>query len=100
LGLAISSVIPHADAAGPITNAAYLPLALVSGVFDPTMSLPGWIETVVALFPLKPLCDILTAGYDPRSPGVDTQDLVVLVVWCFLSVALAVRLFRWHGSRR
>jgi ABC-2 type transport system permease protein len=100
LGVAISSAIPHAEAAGPITNATYLPLAIISGVFDPTMSLPHWLETLVSLLPLEPLCATLTAGFDPRSSGVPGRDLLVLLVWCVGAVAAAVRTFSWNGSRR
>ncbi len=38
LGLAISSVITSAESAGPIAYASFLPIAIISGVFDPTFS--------------------------------------------------------------
>jgi len=46
LGLAISSVITSAESAGPVAYASFLPIAIVSGVFDPTFSgLPGLAVT-------------------------------------------------------
>lgn len=95
LALAISIVIPSAEAAGPITNASYLPLALVSGVFDPTLDLPSWLTRAVEAFPIKALVDTLQAAYDPTTPTA-TGDLLVLAVWSAIGVLVARRYFRWE----
>jgi ABC-2 type transport system permease protein len=96
LGLAISTVIPTADAAGPITTATYLPLALVSGVFDATLQLPDWLKQVVTLLPIKALSDALQAAYNTTVQRFSVTDLVVLLVWSVAGVVLARRFFRWE----
>ena len=99
LGLALSSAISHADAAGPITHATYLPLALVSGVFDPSINIPGWLETLVSLFPVQALVELLVAAYDPTADGVPLGDSLVLAIWGIGAIAIAMRTFSWVPSR-
>lgn len=96
LGLAISTIIPSADAAGPITNASYLPLALISGVFDPSIDLPSWLTRAVDAFPIKALVDTLQAAYDPNIEVALTADLLVLAIWSAIGILLAHRYFRWN----
>lgn len=96
LALAISSVIASADAAGPVTNATYLPLAIVSGVFDPTLTLPSWIERVVSLFPVRAMSASLQSTYDPIAQPVPYAEILVLVAWASFGMLLALRYFRWE----
>ena len=96
LGLAVSTIIRSADAAGPITNATYLPVALISGVFDPTLQLPTWLTTAVGMLPVKALADVLQAAYEPTASTAWIADLAVLAVWGVLGIILARRFFRWQ----
>jgi ABC-2 type transport system permease protein len=96
LGIAISATIPTADAAGPITNGTYLPLAMVSGMFSVSLHLPRMLDTVISLFPLKALADGLRSAYDPAAHGLPLQSLVVLAAWMLAGIALARRFFRWE----
>jgi ABC-2 type transport system permease protein len=96
LGLAISSAIRSADAAGAITNGTYLPLAMVSGMFTSTLHLPPFLDTIVTLFPLKALADGLRATYDPATHHVPTTSAIVLLAWTLAGIALAHRYFRWE----
>jgi ABC-2 type transport system permease protein len=99
LGIAISAIIPRADAAGAITNGTYLPLALVSGTFSSGLTLPTWLDHVVSAFPIKALTDCLRAGYDPASHGPSAGSLIVLTAWTVLGIVLARRYFKWEPSR-
>jgi ABC-2 type transport system permease protein len=96
LGLAISSVITSAESAGPLTYATFLPIAIISGVFDPTFSgLPGWLSRAVALFPVKALAQVLQSAYVIRPwPAL---DLVNLAAWTAVGGGIAIWRFRWHG---
>lgn len=98
LGLALSTVIRSADAAGPISNGTYLPLALLSGVFSAAATPPHWLAQIVAVFPVKALVDGLQAAYDPAIHGVPIGDLVVLAAWAGLGILLARRYFRWQPA--
>ena len=95
LGIAVSALIPTADAAGAITNGTYLPLAMVSGMFSADLHLPHTLDTIIGAFPLKALADGLRSTYDPVSHGLPVVDLAVLVAWTVAGIALAHRHFRW-----
>ncbi len=95
LGVAITAAIPTADAAGPITNGTYLPLAMVSGMFSASVRLPAVLDVVVGLLPLKALADGLRSAYDPAAHGVPVAEVLVLGAWTVVGVACALRFFRW-----
>lgn len=95
LGLAVTAVIPTADAAGAITNGTYLPLAMVSGMFSATLQLPRALDFVIGLFPLKALADGLRSAYDPAAHGLPIGNAVVLAAWAVAGIVLARRYFRW-----
>ena len=96
LGLAISSVITSAESAGPVAYASFLPIAIISGVFDPTFGgLPGWLSHLVAAFPVKPLAQILESAYAARP--FSAWDLVNLGLWTAAGAGYAAWRFRWHN---
>ncbi len=64
MALALTCVIPNADAAPPIVNAAILPLLFLSGIFIPLDDeAPQWITTVAEIFPVKHFADAMRAGF-------------------------------------
>ena len=99
LGLAISTIIPTANASGAITNGTYIPLAMVSGTFSTNLRLPPWLDVAVSAFPIKAMTDGLRATYDPAAHGPSTTSIAVLTVWAALGSVLALRYFRWEPTR-
>ena len=101
LGIAVTAIIPNADAAQPITAALVLPLTFVSSIFIVPEKGPAWANHVAAVFPIKALADALQFAYDPRTPGVGIagHDLVVLGLWALAGIAL-LRSFRWESRRQ
>jgi ABC-2 type transport system permease protein len=95
LGLALSSVARSAESASPIANASYLPVAIMSGIFDPTFSVPRWLSVAVGLLPVRALAQILQQGYTPVEHA-PLSDLLVLAGWAVGGCALAAWRFRWH----
>jgi ABC-2 type transport system permease protein len=97
LGLATSGMVPNAGSASPIVNAAYLPLAIASGVFYPLHGLPSWAADLIGLFPIRALTHALQVGFDPsrRAAAWYPGDLAVLAVWTVIGMLLALRYFRW-----
>jgi ABC-2 type transport system permease protein len=95
LGLALSSVARSAESASPIANASYLPVAIMSGIFDPTFSVPKWLSVAVGFLPVRALAQILEHGYTPVAHA-PLQDLLVLLAWATAGTAFAVWRFRWH----
>jgi ABC-2 type transport system permease protein len=88
LGIAFSHAIPNFDAAGAYTNAVFLPVIFISGVFYSTDDLPPALELIGGALPLTHVIDGL-AG-DGFGAG-----LGVVVAWGVLGAILAVRYFRW-----
>ena len=96
LGLAISSVITNAESAGPIAYASFLPIAIISGVFDPTFSgLPQWLSRLVDAFPVKALAQLMQGGYTVRP--FPAWDLVNLALWTAIGAGLVAWRFRWYA---
>jgi hypothetical protein len=90
------SVITSAESAGPVAYASFLPIAIISGVFDPTFSgLPHWLSRLVAAFPVKSLAEILQNTYAVRP--FPAWDLVDLGLWTAAGTAFALWRFRWHS---
>jgi ABC-2 type transport system permease protein len=100
LGIAVTAVIPSADAAQPITAALVLPLTFISGIFFTSEQEPHWLTHLAAAFPVKAMADALQFAYDPRThgAGVAGHDLVVLAVWAAAGIGL-MRFFRWQPTR-
>jgi ABC-2 type transport system permease protein len=96
LGLALSSVLRSAESATPVANASYLPVAIMSGIFDPTLTLPHWLAVIVDLLPVKALAEILESGYAPVVHAAEPLDLLVLLAWAGIGAGISVWRFRWH----
>jgi ABC-2 type transport system permease protein len=95
LGLALSAVVRSAESASPIANFSYLPLAIMSGIFDPTFALPHWLSMVVGFFPVRALAQILQQAYTPVAHA-PLSDVFALLAWAAAGCALTAWRFRWH----
>jgi hypothetical protein len=67
----------------------------MSGIFDPTFSVPRWLSAAVGLLPVRALAQILQQGYTPVEHA-PASDLLVLAGWAVGGGALAVWRFRWQ----
>ncbi|HEY1702141.1 MAG TPA: ABC transporter permease [Trebonia sp.] len=94
LGLALSCVARSAESASPIANASYLPVAIMSGIFDPTFRVPQWLSTVVGFLPVRALAQILQQGYTPVAHA-PLGDFLVLLGWAAAGITFAAWRFRW-----
>jgi ABC-2 type transport system permease protein len=100
LGLAVSGVIPNADAGPPIVNAVILPLLFLSGVFIPFgVDTPRWVVVVGDIFPVRHLVDAMRESYLGLTESFAWSDLGVMAIWAVVGVAVASRTFRWEPSR-
>ena len=95
LGLAITAVIPNADASLAIVNATILPLLFLSGIFIPFGNgTPGWIEWIARIFPVKHFADGMQAGY--LGTAFSWTDVLVVAAWGLAGMLLAIRFFSWE----
>jgi ABC-2 type transport system permease protein len=95
LGVAFSHLIPNQDAAPAYTNAVFLPVIFISGVFYSSDNLPEALKAVAEALPLKHLIDGLSAGIVGGSGDTATAALVV-GGWAVGALVVAVRYFRWE----
>jgi ABC-2 type transport system permease protein len=97
LGIALTAAIPNEDAAPAITNAALLPLYFISGIFIPETEIPDGVLHFADVFPVRHFFEAFFAAWDPAAggSGFEWGNLVVVVAWGALGLALAIRYFRW-----
>jgi ABC-2 type transport system permease protein len=96
LGLAVTTLIRSAESAVAVTNATYVPLALVSGIFFPGQGGPSWLITATRAMPMRALAEALQACFQ-SGPGLALQPerLIVLLAWTAIGAVFAIRFFRW-----
>ena len=101
LGLAVTSLIPNADAAPAIVNASILPLLFVSDVFIPLDDAPAWLTTVADVFPVRHMAQALHTSFNPIETGAGFEwvHLLVMAVWMVGGLVVTVRFFRWEPRR-
>ena len=95
LGVAFSHVIPNEDSAPAYTNAVFLPLIFISGVFYSADDLPTALKAVAEALPLKHLIDGLSEAIVGGSAD-PVAAAVVVGAWALAGLFLAVRFFRWE----
>jgi ABC-2 type transport system permease protein len=98
LGIAFAQVIPNFDAAPAYTNAVFLPVMFISGVFYSSASMPRVFEIVADVLPLKHIIDGMHAGIvTGDSVGSSLDALAILVAWFVLGAWVVMRRFRWEA---
>ena len=98
IGLAISGVVPNADAGPPIINAVMLPLLFLSGVFIAIgPDAPSWVLWVGRIFPVRHLVEAMQLSY--LGLPFHWSDIAVMAVWTVGAIVVATRTFRWEPGR-
>jgi ABC-2 type transport system permease protein len=106
LGVAFSSVPKNGRGAAAIVSPVVIILQFFSGVFFVFTQLPGWMQQVAAIFPLKWLTQGMRSVFLPDSFA--TQEVaqsweggrtaIILLVWLVVGLFLAVKTFRWENK--
>jgi len=104
LGVAFSSVPKNGRGASAVVSPVVIILQFFSGVFFVFTQLPGWMQQVAAIFPLKWLTQGMRSVFLPDSFA--TQEVakswesgrtaLILVAWLIAGLFLAVKTFRWE----
>ncbi len=98
MGLAITAVIPNADASPAIVNATVLPLLFLSGVFIPTTAdTPKWVDVVGRIFPIRHFVDAMNAGF--LGTPFRWWDVIYVALWGLAGLLLASRYFSWEPRK-
>ena len=106
LGVAFSSVPKNGRGAAAIVSPVVIILQFFSGVFFVFTQLPGWMQQVAAIFPLKWLTQGMRSVFLPDTFA--TQEVaqswesgrtaLILFAWLIAGLFLAVKTFRWENK--
>jgi ABC-2 type transport system permease protein len=95
LGLAITAVVPNADAAPAIVQASILPLLFLSGIFVPFgNTTPAWILWIARIFPVRHFANGMLAGF--VGTPFDWVDVLIVAAWGLFGIVSAIRFFSWE----
>ncbi|WP_368499862.1 ABC transporter permease [Herbiconiux sp. A18JL235] len=103
LGIAISRLPRTGKSATAVIIPPLLVLQFISGVFLGFTMLPGWLQTVASIFPLKWIAQGMRAAFLPDSFAAAEQGgswnllgvAIVLGVWLVAGVVVCRATFRW-----
>ena len=101
LGLAMTAVIPNAEAAPAVVNGTILPLLFISDIYIPDNDAPEWLRTFASFFPVKHFSEALQEPFSPFATGSAFAwgHLAVIAIWGVLGIGLAIRYFSWEPRR-
>ncbi len=101
LGVAAASLIRSDEGASAVVNVIVLPMAFLSGAFGPTRELPGFLDAIGQVLPLKHLLEVFDAVYLDHEHVLSRPGaLAVVVGWGLAGVAIAWRRFGWEPRER
>jgi ABC-2 type transport system permease protein len=98
LGVGISTVVPNADAAGPIVSLVFFILVALSGLYFPVKAGSG-LATFTDYFPIRHL---IVASVDTFNglPGYSPwRDILVVAIWGAVGVFVSLRRWDWSPKR-
>jgi ABC-2 type transport system permease protein len=106
LGVAFSSVPKNGRGASAIVSPVVIILLFFSGVFFVFTQLPGWMQQVAAIFPLKWLTQGMRSVFLPDSFAAQEvaaswegdRTAIILMVWLIVGLFFAVKTFRWENK--
>jgi ABC-2 type transport system permease protein len=100
LGLAVTTIVPNADAAPAVINGIYFPIIFISGVFYP-ISDASVLSKIADYFPIRHMITALVSAFEggPGS-GLRAGDLLVMLVWAAAGLVITMRRFKWEPKHR
>lgn len=97
MGYMLVSLMKTQESAQGIIQIVQFPMMFLSGIFFPVEWMPGFLKPVMQAMPLTYLGDALRqvmVGAAPVYPL--TTDILVLAGWMVVTLAVAVRFWRWE----
>ncbi|HVC67876.1 MAG TPA: ABC transporter permease [Acidimicrobiales bacterium] len=99
LGLAVTVLVPNADAAPAVVNGLYFPVVFISGVFYP-LAQGSVLARIADVFPIFHMIRAVVSAFEggPGS-GLRVGDLAVMLAWAVGALFVTARRFRWEPRR-
>jgi ABC-2 type transport system permease protein len=100
IGVAMSTLIPNQDAAGPVVSIIFFVLLFLSGLWYPIDPHSG-LAKFAAWFPIRHLIEAIYAPFDTRRgvSGWAWHDILVMAIWGVVAGLVAVRCWSWAPHR-
>jgi ABC-2 type transport system permease protein len=103
LGIAFSSVPKSGRGASAVVSPVVIILQFFSGVFFVFTDLPGWMQQVAAIFPLKWMTQGMRSVFLPdlfalrevAGTWETERTFLILMAWLVAGIFLAIRTFKW-----
>ena len=100
LGLAVSGLIPNADAAPAVVNATILPVLFISNVFIQMENAPDWLDALSHVLPVRHFADAMIELYARGADaGAPWLEAAIISLWGVIGVLAALRFFSWEPRR-
>jgi ABC-2 type transport system permease protein len=100
LGVAMSTLVPNQDAAGPIVSIIFFVLLFLSGLWFPLKPGSGLAQFSL-YFPVRHFIDAVFAPFDTQkgaSPWA-WHDLLIVGIWGVVGAIVAARRWKWSPRR-
>lgn len=100
VGVAMSTLIPNQEAAGPVVSIVFFVLLFLSGLWYPIDPHSG-LAHVSSFFPIRHMITATYAPFDPK-PGASAWswgDVGALAVWGAVGLLVATRRWTWSPRR-
>jgi ABC-2 type transport system permease protein len=96
MGVGMSTVVPNADAAGPIVNLTFFLLVGLSGLWFPIKPGSG-LATFANYFPVRHLITALNTTFNTLAgtSAWSWHDLLIIAVWGVVGAGVALRRWKW-----
>ena len=106
LGIAVTAIVKNGRTAPAIISPIAIVLQFISGVFFVFSQLPSWMQEIAAIFPLKWMTQGMRSVFlpddyqtvEPAGSWEHGRIALVLLLWCVVGLAVAVRTFRWRNK--
>jgi ABC-2 type transport system permease protein len=98
LGVGISTVVPNADAAGPIVSLVFFILVALSGLYFPVKAGSG-LATFTGVFPIRHLIVGMVDTFNGVPGTSPWNDILVIALWGVAGVFLSLRRWDWSPKR-
>jgi ABC-2 type transport system permease protein len=96
MGFALSSFASTVETYGAISNLAFFPMMLLSGVYFRIDNAPQWLQKAIFVLPLAPYLRMLRAVFnDGASLAGHLTGLIIIAAWALVCFIIAVKRFRW-----
>jgi ABC-2 type transport system permease protein len=100
LAVGISTLVPNADASGPMISIVFFLLLAFSGLYF-TITPGSTLATISSYFPVRHLINAVEAAFN-LPPGANPwawHDLLVMGIWGVGGVVLGLRRWQWSPRR-